>query len=1129
MANTTPGVFTLAISEAWEPSLFRPPPVQRRGKLSAKSTLTPMAPPWYPQDADGNDITQGDPQSKQENGPRPMPPPALGQSLTLAPLKEKETPDAPCSSSAVVRIIFSAAQEPGAFTNAATDARVYPLDMFMSASEDAAHTPYGVLRWAIRQYSHISGLKVPLHLQLLVLHDSESSPMNDGVRGAMGACLRVKSRAKPVRLTHHKVLSILSRLTESKYETLLDELKMLPLRQVEDDELHEICKIVHEKAVKEPSYTRLYARLAHDICQVKEGEHENGSCGEGFPRRFRRVLVDLCEMQFHQPLQLSEDDLIDRVSGLPLHQEEFELKRSRLKHRLVGNVRFVAELFKVGVMSEYVVRDIVRILVVDYDPDDPTAKEEHVFELFSTLIRLTAVQLKKSESNLLVRSLGIAKTIELSHPKPRVCFQMMDLEDLNRANKWVPTESVLAHVKVSTKPQKTNTSAPVEAPLSATEWEESNMRSFEGSSVIKPTRRASCCNGSVENAKSLNGRNCNGTDDSGSSSSSSSSSKNNNNINNNGNNNESKDGHDIVIHPTPTTSNSSGKSASVTDIVNQENDKGVLCVTKSSGDLRDTTSNRLFAPPRRVSHNPYYKIFSPSVRDPRQSESKTSNGPSPPTHRSPTSPAASSTDLNLSVSSCGCLRNDRANGLTTVHSELHSPSTGCGRTATERTINMKKITRRLMALFCSGKEEAVAAVLHAVGFKNTVLCLTWWLRLTTTTSEIALADLGRTGKGDKKRALCAELCSKVVLLLSSMLNLRSDEYVVGVIFSTLMEWIRFDMERREYEASPKMFENVAEMFRQCHLPLSDKLPHVKVVRGIMHSGIFNVLLRELVTNGGETPSILNLVKNCHAVSVELAQYLCDPADVREVLGVAAQNRFHPLPYLLGVASTACAGLTEGLMSVELLLPQRCSNPTAEWAPLLDCLLLPSAVGDPGLALFAKMWRCSAGEQDDSPPWRDEAVRVALDAPSSAGSTVRALVTFMAVVGALLLGLSVKCTTASGRSALASREDVCYVLENILKKCSGPLYEAAAVMELVMHHTRSLSGTGECPTFDSARLKSLKKAFDIWCDDGLVGRQGVVELFRSIDNANDKLNLYPAYHNCVADVPWNLVVRVLGGD
>ncbi|KEG13937.1 putative eukaryotic initiation factor 4a [Trypanosoma grayi] len=1078
MLTATPGPLTLATSEAWKPSVFRPPARLMRATPPSKNVLTATARPWYPH---GN--APREPAAREH---RLVPPPALGQSPTLTPSLEDIDLPPVSSCSAISPLSTPVSTCFHRFTQPASEERVYPMDMFMSVRHDAAHTPYGVLHWAVKQYLQIPSLKVPRHLQLS-LHEVVSP--NDGVtRGALGSSLKGRARAKPVRLTHHKVMSILSRLTPVKYDALRDEMMLLPLRQTEDAELMEICKVVFEKAVQEPSYSGLYARLVNDICSIKDGDRDVEARDRNFSRRFRRLLIESCEAQFQRPLQLSADELVDRTTGTPLCEEEVEMKRGRLKARLVGNIRFVAELFNIGLLTERVIEDVVRILVRDYDPDMPTAKEESVFEVFVTLVRHTGALLKELLPNLLAQALGIAKTIELSHPKPRVTFLMMDLDDLNRANGWVSPEMVQRHVRLPKNNNNTSASprkgSNVVSPLS--------LSSFAAVPVDKGTR-TSAQTSEVFVSKRL----CNGKDPIGNNKSFVST------MNSNGNSvSEANGSRNDFSTSACMSGNNNTSNANNNNIDDNKNSN-----SNTSDALK--SPSRAAERVRRGQHQPYSSLT--LTRIVSGSESQFSASFNPAMDNSPITPVRGGSDYAMPYSPPQMHQGSETGCSGTASEGLGSPWASRGKTPlTDTMVNIKEITKQLMGLFRKGEETAAIKMLRDMGLKNMVVCLTWWLRLAATNTSYF------------------EDRSKVASLLSSLLRTCSGAYDTKTVFSTELEWIRFDLEKGEYDNCPRMFDNFAQMILQCHLPCSDALPHIEVVRNMMHCGLFNVLLRELTINGG-TDQMVTVVKSCYPVSQQLLNNLHDPEDERQILRIAVQNRFRLLPYLLSVSSVT----NNAMPGTPSSRPRMTSSPmrnsplgdsftgTGHYDPLAQCVVFPRISDDPEFVLFRKL-RDEAADGGAAARWCGDAVNLALS-PLGNNSTVCELIAVMRVVGALLVCSSVSYN--NGRM-LALPSDVDHVVGEVLSKRPGILHQGAVVMELVMYHTQTLNDTCKPSTVDVARLRPLKRVFDHWCASGVINRKAVLDLLSTLENAADAFSVYTAYHDCVADVPWADTLKML---
>lgn len=968
--------------------------------------------------------------------------------------------------------------------------------MFLSVRRDAAHTPYGVLSWVVRQYLRNPSLKVPPHLQLSL--NESAWPKDDVTGGALSGSLRCggggKARPKLVRLTRHKVLSILSRLTHAKYDALLNEMVLLPLRQECDEELREICKIFFDKAVQEPAYSGLYARLAHDICVVKDAECEPGSPGCKFSQRFCGLLNTLCKTEFQRPLQLSPDDLVDRTTGAPLDLEEVEVKRGRLKSRLVGNIRFVSELFRAGLVDEPVINEIVRVSVKDYNPDEPTAKGEHAFEMFQTLVRHTGDVMKKRLPHLLAESLAIAKSIELSHPKPRIVFLMMDLADLNRQSGWVDAESLQRHVRYPKAGKKTtNTTATkkgssIVPPLSRSALAQALALPSRGKNiktVAKVINAASPSHILGEGARANGKGHLLDTEQAGS--------------NQNGK---------IIKNPNGYIASNVSNNDSIS-INRRIND-----VSGSSASANGVGWQGQHQPYRSIVLTPVINFDSDIHFDINNNSIELFQ------HTTPSSSiSVRSEPLFQGNKVRGRGRDDMGDKNVTSCEGLVSMSSSCvaSPTGVDTTVNMKEVTEQLMTFFRNGDEATAIAMLREMDLKSIVLCLTWWLRLVSTNTSFF------------------EDRSKVALLISSLLADCGGSYEAKDLFSLILEWIRFDVEKAEYDNCPRMFGNMAQMILQCHLPCSDTLPYVNVLRDVMQCGLFNVLLRELTISGG-TDQMVTAVKSCYPVTLHVLDNLHDPEDDRQILRIAAQNRFRLLPYLLSVSSVTSNAMP-GLASVRptgqsspLLSPLRSSiycdslTSTGRYDPLESCLMLQRVMDDAEFVIFRTLREAAAdgGATATPPRWHEDALQLALS-PLGNRSTVCELVAVMRVVGALLA-----CSSVGGGKGrtLASGDDLDSVVGEILSRRPGILYQGAAAVELIMYYTQTLNDVEGSSRADPSRMLQLKRVFARWCELKIIHRLSVLDLLDVLDNPVDKLSIYAAYHGNVADVPWHVVLREL---
>ncbi|AIN96731.1 eukaryotic initiation factor 4a, putative [Leishmania panamensis] len=996
-------------------SVFRPPKFVK-SVPPHKKALTATARPWYPTSADAE---------KKPLTPLRLilaPPTALGQSPDVKP---KSAPmltlltdwamQSPQSS------LFSPLSTPvhtffHTITEVATAARIYPVEMFMSVRRDASHTPHGVLRWCVQQYLEVPTLKVPTHLQLSM---SEVLNSEDGVsRGALGSGLKGRTRAKPVRQVHHKVMSVLSRITPQKFTELLQELLQLPLRQADGSELHEVVKVFFDKAVQEPEYSELYARLFSELCEMKNGERELEAelRDRLFCNRINRELLHTCDEEFHRPIELTDDEKVDRTTGKPYSEEEVDMKRTRLKNRLVGNIKFLGELFKMNLVTERVVENMFQLLVGDFDPNNPVQREDYIFEVFSTLIRTVGPILKDRRPLVLAHYLGVAKAVENSHPRPRIRFLMMDLSDLNKRQGWVSTDRVMREADSCDDLHRLSFMKHVDSVAST---------SFLQSSIMTPSddNTTQRCDFALSRPASVAFRDNSGF------------------------------GTSMIISPSSLRSS--------------------------------PTFSRAQIPPKPAAMNPSY--LRPSY---------SASAPSPvPERRSPGSAYI-----------CPLIDPPISRSLSDAPPNSSLPRSRASTVGATEVVNIQEVTQQLIQNFNDPREEAT--VLHGIGemsLKNKVLCLTWWLRQVTTD----------TSRFEERQ--------RITELLSSLL-ISCPSFQPSDLISAIIEWIRFDIEKAEYHQCPRMFENMGHMIQRCYAADVSTLPNISEVQNLLHLGLFNVMLHDLTTSNG-TDQMVTLVKSAFSIGVSLLNTITDRKSEAATLRVALQCRFRLLPYFFSVSNVAENGI--------LCTSPQCHTPTTpnmrnipqmesissvgHYDPLSQCMLFHKVTDD---AEFVVLRRARVDASERTAAWREGLVSLAL-AEIGNGSTVSQLVQMGKVIGALLA-----CSTVSVNGTnLLSATEVDELVAEMLKRRSEPLFQAIAAMEVIMHHTLSVSGSNPRK---SIRVRQLRLMYSRWCTLNIFDATVVMNLLRCLHAPENGASVYAVYHNALVDaeLPWATVLTYL---
>ena len=194
-----------------------------------------------------------------------------------------------------------------------------------------------------------------------------------------------------------------------------------------------IIALVFDKAISEPSFSTMYAVL----CKKLSIQCPEFNDADGNKQSFRRILLNKCQEEFENKTPPSLDHVTD-----PLVKDELETK---FRRRVLGNIKFIGELFKEGMLPEKIMHECINSLIKDslnFDTSSteaviPAGAEEDV-ECLCKLITTVGKELDNPKSKSKVDDY-FAKLQEISDNKKfpsRVRFLAKDVIDL-RASNWV--------------------------------------------------------------------------------------------------------------------------------------------------------------------------------------------------------------------------------------------------------------------------------------------------------------------------------------------------------------------------------------------------------------------------------------------------------------------------------------------------------------------------------------------------------------------------------------------------------------------------------------------------------------------------------------------------------------------
>lgn len=173
---------------------------------------------------------------------------------------------------------------------------------------------------------------------------------------------------------------------------------------------------------------------------------------------FKRSLLNKCQDEFlkadiYEGWKVKYKDFESRKAGMKerdaaKEHDDLQLERSQCKKQMLGNTKFIGELYKKGMLKESIMHAVIQgILKISYNketgevkqlnPDDPIEEEDHesLSKLLVTIGKILDGPKSKAEFTIYFKL--IKKFSQDTSINSRIRFMYRDLADL-RSNKWVP-------------------------------------------------------------------------------------------------------------------------------------------------------------------------------------------------------------------------------------------------------------------------------------------------------------------------------------------------------------------------------------------------------------------------------------------------------------------------------------------------------------------------------------------------------------------------------------------------------------------------------------------------------------------------------------------------------------------
>ncbi|KAG4069974.1 hypothetical protein HA402_015198 [Bradysia odoriphaga] len=297
----------------------------------------------------------------------------------------------------------------------------------------------------------------------------EEVKLNEAEHAWLPSFRRAESEAEPTdgseklssnELLFKRVRGVLNKLTPERFDTLFEEISSFNIETSE--RLHGVISLVFEKAIDEPHFSVAYARLCSKLSESLAASESDSK------PLFKKTLITKCQNEFEKHV-VNEQILADKLAPFLAkvnetddpdkkleHSENLKEEERKLRLRSVGTVRFIGELYKIGMLTSKIMIGCIRTLI-DKDSED---KLECSCKLLATIgakledavQRVQELKVELNEAFKLMQSI-VDRKIPNIRISSRVRFMLQDVLDL-RKRRWVPRSTDAGNPKTMGQIQK---------------------------------------------------------------------------------------------------------------------------------------------------------------------------------------------------------------------------------------------------------------------------------------------------------------------------------------------------------------------------------------------------------------------------------------------------------------------------------------------------------------------------------------------------------------------------------------------------------------------------------------------------------------------------------------------------
>ncbi|OEH77984.1 hypothetical protein cyc_00418 [Cyclospora cayetanensis] len=253
------------------------------------------------------------------------------------------------------------------------------------------------------------------------------------MRMPAASTFRVNRDFNPRERKRRTLNALLNKLTIDNFGVVCEKICIEEEQFESLEDLQLLADLLFNKAVSEPEYSEMYADL-YQILRWRSPEF--ALPGEERRVNFHRTFVNRCQDEFEKlqgenVLVITEEERAECVDT----DDEAKLLKKK-KTRVLGNMRFIGELFLRRALSPKVLNDVVHSLVFSSKGD--SFPDEHFIECLTELLTTIGytMDLQDSSRGMMNEFIGKLQELQLRAGYcSRITFKIQDLLDL-RQRHW---------------------------------------------------------------------------------------------------------------------------------------------------------------------------------------------------------------------------------------------------------------------------------------------------------------------------------------------------------------------------------------------------------------------------------------------------------------------------------------------------------------------------------------------------------------------------------------------------------------------------------------------------------------------------------------------------------------------